>query len=259
MTTTRWQFETIPSRARQAQVVIAVFGRGPLGEGEPLDARVGRTITRAADPRWFDQWRTGSLRAIAEADLGARLAALDEADHVHLIAIEVAAPRDLGYLQEAWAIARRLVARGAAVLLDVQAMRYLEGRALPPADAPLDVAREVRRVFEASSQRPDQAHALHTRGMRKFGAPDSIALCSEPDTRLVGHALGRLAEAVALGVELAVPRHAVEVAPGLTWYVVEDEHGLGELLQLNNRARVVVDEQGHDLVGVLGRLPRGTE
>jgi hypothetical protein len=31
------------------------------------------------------------------------------------------------------------------------------------------------------------------------------------------------------------------------------------LLQLNNEARVIVDERGHDLVEVLARIPRGTE
>ena len=33
----------------------------------------------------------------------------------------------------------------------------------------LDVAREVRVVFETSPMRGSSAHALHTRGMRKFG------------------------------------------------------------------------------------------
>jgi hypothetical protein len=44
--------------------------------------------------------------------------------------------------------------------------------------------------------------------------------------------------------------------PGVTWVVVPDEHRLAELLQLNNTARVIVDSDGHDLLGVADRLRR---
>jgi hypothetical protein len=110
----------------------------------------------------------------------------------------------------------------------------------------------VRVVYETSTGRPDRAHALHTRGLRKFGAPDLVALCTDADVPLVGQAISELAEEVARGTDLATPRHAVEVAPGVRWIVVEDEHRLGELLQLNNEARVLVDDRGHDLMGVAG-------
>ncbi|MGN6109324.1 MAG: hypothetical protein ACTHU0_29725 [Kofleriaceae bacterium] len=217
-----------------------------------------RTIAREADPAWFDAWRSGALRAIAERDLGARLAELDAADHLHLIVADVEAPADLGYLQAAWGFARAAVAAGASIVLDVHAATFHAGEALPPADAALDVSHEVRTVFETSAGRARHPHALHTRGMRKFGAPDLIALCSDADAPLVGHALAELAGLVAGGTELALPRHAIELAAGVTWYAVEDEHRLADLLQLDNRARVVVDGAGHDLVGVIGRLPRAT-
>lgn len=252
MTIAPWLFAHPPTTRRRAQVVLAVFGRGAPDTAE------ARTIARADDPGWFDAWRTGSLRAIAERDLGDAIAALDAADHVHLIQVEVDGPADLTYLQAAWARARHLVARGGDVVLDVHAMTFTPGHALPPADAALDVAREVRTIYETSALGADRAHALHTRGLRKFGAPDLIALCTDADARLVGRIMAELAKALAGGVDVTSPRHGVGVAPGISWNLVDDEHGLAELLQLNNRARVLVDETGHDLVGVIGRLPRPT-
>lgn len=265
-----WTFASPPVPPRRADVVLAVFGTTPLdvavldraavGIPAGVDPPVVRTVLRATDPAWFDAWRTGSLRAIAERDLGADgLGALDAADRVHMITAAVTAPADLGYLQAAWGLARHALAQGATTVLDVHAMTYRAAAALADPGAPLDVAREVRRVYETSTTGPDLPHALHTRGLRKFGAPDLIALCGDADVRLVGHALAALADRVARGVSLVLARHPVDVAPGVIWYAVPDEHGLGDLLQLGNAARVLVDERGHDLVGVLGRIPRGSE
>lgn len=263
-----WHFDTQPARTRAPEVVFFVFGSGPLGgdvtlsltdygapSADAIEQCTLRTIERAAEPAWFDAWRHGSLRAIAEGDLGERIGELDAADHVHMIASRPASATDLSYLQAAWALVRYLAERGASVVLDAHAMRYITGDKLHAADAPLDVAREVRVVYETNSTRPDKAHALHTRGMRKFGAPDLVALCTDADARFVAHAMTELADQVARGTDLATPRHALQIAPGVTWVAVEDQHRLGELLQLNNEARVIVDEAGHDLVGVLGRLP----
>lgn len=267
--TAPWQFSVSPTRPRDPHVVMFVFGRGPLrGDielstskyGAPSQAALAackvQTIARAQDPAWFDGWRTGSLRAIATQDLGTELAALDAADHVHVVACEPRGAADLSYLQGVWALVRYLVDGGATVALDAMAMAYTPAAAVPAAGAALDLGREVRVVFETDSTRSDRAHALHTRGMRKFGAPDLIALCSDGDVELVGTAMRELADRVARGTDLQTPRHAVEVAPGIRWFAVEDEHRLGALLQLNNEARVLVDEAGHDLVGVAAPRPR---
>jgi hypothetical protein len=248
--------------------MLFVFGTGALRDDVPLSpSRFGapsqearamcevRRIERAAAPAWFDGWRKGSLRAIAEQDLKGQLAALDAADHVHLIDCRPGPVSDLAYLQAAWAHARHLAARGAAVVLDAHAMAFTSAAALPAADAALDVKREVRVIYETDSSRADQAHALHTRGMRKFGAPDLIALCTDADVPLVAHAIGELADKVARGTDLAA-KHAIDLAAGVRWVAVEDEHRLGDVLQLNNEARVIVDERGHDLMGVMSRLPR---
>lgn len=268
--TERWTFAQPPAHPRAPHVMLVAFTRGPLGGDVPLSAQTFgatqdalaacelRTIERGADPAWFDGWRQGSLRAIAKADLGDDLAALDAADHAHVILSEPAAAADLAYLQAAWALARYAAARGAAVVVDVHAMTYYPAARLQSAGEPLDVAREVRVIYETDSQRADGAHALHTRGMRKFGAPDLVALCTDIDARFVAHAVGELADTVARGTDLATPKHVVQVAPGVIWFAVEDEHRLAAILQLNNEARVIVDEAGHDLIGVLGRLPRPT-
>ncbi|MBA3459390.1 MAG: hypothetical protein H0T46_05480 [Deltaproteobacteria bacterium] len=251
---------------RHANVTLVVFGptpaeltmsRAQLGDvdAKAIEACDVRMIRRVADPGWFDAWRSGSLRAIATKDLG-DTSLLDAAEQLHVVSTDVDDPAGHGYLEAAWALARYLVARGATTVLDVHAMVFTAGAGLPAADAPLDVAREVRVVYETDSTRPDQAHAIHTRGMKKFGAPDLVALCSDADVPLISAAISELAETVARGAELGTPRHRVEVMPGVHWVVVPDEHGLGALLQLNNAARVIVDSDGHDLVGVAARLRR---
>jgi hypothetical protein len=257
---TSWQFSTPPTRPRSPEVVLVVFGRGPLTGPLELPAAAAelcelRTIDRRIAPDWFDAWRGGSLRQIAEKDLGPQLAELDASDHAHVITSSPQAPTDLAYLQAAWAVARALAARGASLVLDAHAMTYLPAAKLPAADAALDVGREVRVVYETDSTRADGAHALHTRGLRKFGAPDLIALCTDADASLVGHAIAELADAMARGTDLATPKHAVRVAPSVTWVAIEDEYELGALLQLNNEARVLVDVAGNHLAGVLGRIP----
>lgn len=264
-----WTFATPPATSRRASVMLVVFSTGPLLPEEAMpfsQAAFGipaasaslceafdmQTVERARDPRWFDGFRSGSLRGIAERDLGgATLHTLDAADHAHVVRAEIEAPSDLGYLQVAWAYARYLVARGGRCVLDMMAIRWIAGDALPPPEAKLDVGREVQIIYETDSTRPDHAHALHTRGMRKFGVPDLVALCADADADLVSQVIAQLAGAIARGAEIETPRHAVEVAGGTIWYLVDDEHGLAGLLNLNNEARILVDDTGHDLVGIL--------
>jgi hypothetical protein len=264
-----WKLASVPAKPRKPSVMLFVFGNGPLRDdvemslsrfGAPSAAAVEscavQTVTRATDPRWFDAWRSGSLRTIAEQDLGNAIAALDASDHVHVIACEPAVVADLTYLLGVWALVRYSIARGGTIVLDAHAMTYRPADKVQPAGEGLDVRREVRVIFETDSTRSDRAHALHTRGMRKFGAPDLVALCSDSDVPLVGEAITELADQVARGTDLASPRHALEIAAGVRWVAVADEHGLAELLQLNNDARILVDEMGHDLVGVVGRVQR---
>jgi hypothetical protein len=258
-----WTFATAPARPRQPEVVLIAFSTGPLTDdaanaAEPsapaaaLDAVDVRTIEARHDPGWFAGWRSGSLRAIAQADLGGELSAIDAADRLHLISTAPTGPTDLGYLQAAWVVARPLVARGATVVLDVHAMTYRRGPEVLP-DTGFDVRREVRTVFETAAERPGGAHALHTRGMRKLGAPDLVALCTDADAEVIGAVMMQIAGALAGGADLH-PAQTIEVDPAMTWRVIDDEHGLAGLLQLNNQARVLVDDTGAHLMGIAARL-----
>jgi hypothetical protein len=247
-----WAFATAPEVPRRPEVILAAFSTGPLAEADA--AADVRTIEARLDPAWFAGWRSGSLRAIAEADLDGALGALDAADRIHLVSAAPDGPTDLGYLQAAWAQARSLVARGATTVLDVHAMTYRQGAALIAADASFDVRREVRIIFETSSERPDGAHALHTRGMRKFGAPDLVALCTDVDVDLVGAVMTQLMIAVAGGSDLRAGHQAIDLDPALTWQVVDDDFGLANLLALNNDARVLVGDDGAHLMGAAARL-----
>src|SRR4051812_25324062 len=104
---TVWTFATPPATPRSPEVVLVAFASGPLqGSAElsaeklgapkaALEACTLQTIERRMDPRWFDAWRSGSLRHIAETDLGADLANLDAADHAHVIVSTAEAPADL--------------------------------------------------------------------------------------------------------------------------------------------------------------------
>ncbi|MBL8623981.1 MAG: hypothetical protein JNK64_21920 [Myxococcales bacterium] len=266
---TAWPWRD-PAPTRQPHAMLVVFADGPLADDVPMSlARFGvpraeligeldvRTIPRGVDPAWFDGWRAGSLRAIATTDLGDALPALDRAAELHVVIAQPSAPADLGYLQALWGVARWMVARGASIVLDVHAHRFLRGDALPAADAPFDADREVRLVFETDSTRTDRAHALHTRGLRKFGAPELVALCGQADAPLVSSVVSQVAAAVAGGAELARPRHGVDVSTTETWWIVDDRDGLAELLQLNNAARVMLDGRGQHLVGAAARLRDG--
>jgi len=262
-----WTFTTTPTAPRRPEVILVAFSRGPLADdaavslsefGAPADASIAavdvRTIEARQDPAWFAGWRSGSLRAIAEGDLGGDLSALDAADRIHMIAVAPVAPADLGYLQTAWAVARYLVKRGATLVLDVHAMTYRPAAAMPAADAGFDARREVRIIFETSAERPDGAHALHTRGLRKFGAPDLVALCTDADVDVVGAVMTQTMLAVAGGAELRTGHQAIDLDQSMTWQVVDDDHGLAGLLQLNNEARVLVDDEGDHLMGIAARL-----
>jgi hypothetical protein len=247
----RWAFATAPTTPRHPHVLLIAFSTGPLAGGPAPSGAEVRTIHARQDLGWFAGWRSGSLRAIAERDLGGALAALDAADHLHLVAVAPEAPADLTYLQAAWAVIDSLVARGATTVLDVHAMTYRPASALAAAGSAFDVRREVRIVFETSAERPDGAHALHTRGMRKFGAPDLVALCSDGDVEAVGAVMTELMTASAGGADL---RTGPLDLGATSWHLISDLHGLGGLLQLGNEARVLVDSHGVHLMGIAARL-----
>lgn len=252
MTAARWTFDTPPAAPRAAQVMLLVFGEGARSTPAVAGVEV-RPLPRAADPAWFDAWRAGSIRAVAERDLG-DLTALDRADHVHVVVAEPSAALDLAHLQGAWTAARALFEAGATAALDVHALTWRTAATAPDPSVPPDLDRELRLVFEGAGGRADGAYPLHTRGLRKFGAPDLVALCSPGDAALVGDMARQLAHAMARGLDLSRPRHALALGDAATWYAVDDVRGLAALIGLQNEARVLVDEEGRHLAGVAGRI-----
>ena len=82
--TAPWQFATTPTTPRRPSVMLLVFGSGPLLDEDMIPLSLSRfgaasadslttstikTVPRDADTRWYDAWRSGSLRNIATQDL----------------------------------------------------------------------------------------------------------------------------------------------------------------------------------------------
>ena len=135
-----------------------------------------RRLPREADPAWFDGFRQGSLRNVAELALG-NLRALDAATEVTVIITSRPDAGALAHLQAAWAIAKWTVARGATVVLDAQANRYWSAAELDdwPANRPFALSSDINVVVEAEGANA-VASAIHTRGLAKFGRPDLVTL-----------------------------------------------------------------------------------
>lgn len=170
--------------------------------------------------------------------------------------MSVVSPGDFGYLQAAWAIARWFVERGATVVLDPHAGKFLgaeQVRAVSP-DARFDVQRELLVVIETDARTPGGDHVLHTRGMRKLGRPDLVAFIGPDDVRAAAEVVRQLSSAIGDGPLPVGPRHGVDVTDRVTLYLVPDSVGMAETLGLNNDALLLVDEQGGSLRGLADRL-----
>lgn len=165
---------------------LFVFAPGPLKTGVPMSAAhfglpAGdvmkhvevREIPRAADPGWFDGFRGGSLRNIAQEQLK-DLKDLDAAGLMVAVLISRPDVADLAHLQAGWAVAQWLVARGATVLLDAQTNRFWKGEEVAdwPASRPFALSSDVNVVVEGEPTAPSAR--IHTRGMQKFGRPDLV-------------------------------------------------------------------------------------
>ena len=199
----------------EAEVALFAFSRGELPEDVPFSmSRFGApsreaaaaldvtTIARQADPAWFDTWRSGPLRQMAERDLP-DLAELDAADHVHVVRLSASDPKDLVHLQTAWAAAKWLAERGASTVLDAHAGRFWPRDALIALDPRREVSiqNEVTIVAESDEMR-GFGYAIHTRGMRKFGRRDVAMAAKEPGDPMAASIVHQLAKAQMLGESL---------------------------------------------------------
>ncbi len=208
-----------PSPAeRTAEVMLVCFAVAPLADGvklvakdfglpslESVDLIDASIVERESNEEWFDGWRTGALRAVAEKDLGKSLAALDEADLAVVLKATLDDPPDFGYLQACWGLARWFVARGASVVLDAFAARFWRGEVLAkkPLTAGLDIRHEINMIFETDVTEPNEGHCLHTRGLGKLARPDLVTVVRREDADPVAEVMWQLAELIATGANPA--------------------------------------------------------
>ena len=200
-----------PPDEHVAEIVLVCFSQGPLRDmpfrvdlyGLPSKESFSladiRAHRREDDAAWFDNWRTGAAGIVAKDHLGERIADLEAADTCQTISVSVIPGGDFGYLQAAWAIARYLVDRGATVVLDVHAARYLEGSKIRSVPVSFDVQRELLTVIESDPRTPGGDHIIHTRGMRKLGRPDLGALVGPEDVRVAASLIRQLTNAIGDG------------------------------------------------------------
>lgn len=249
-----------------SEVFLVCFSDGPLAADVPLQSnRFGLPSAEAAtrveirrhvrhdDPVWFDGWRNDSLLAVARQDLGPTSNALVEAAECHTLVASAEDSADLVHLQACWACARWLVARGATVVLDAHAVTFLPAAAVAgvPPDAPFDIRREVRLVYETDATLPRGGHVLHTRGLRKLGRPDLLAVVGPEDVELVSGVIWQVAAGMADGWSPA-QRHGLDLDDRLTLYLVADDSSLPARLGLNNDALRLVQNESDDLIGLQG-------
>jgi hypothetical protein len=233
-------------------VRLFCFSRGPLRDDPPLVAETYgipsgeaiegvdvRTVAWGDDPTWFDNWRSGPLRAVAAHQIGLDHQALEEATYCHSIEIAREDPSDLGYLQGAWGIAQCLVDRGVTTILDLDAARWHRGHDVRgwAADRPFGVDREVWIVADGP--------LVHTRGMAKFGRPDLLVPEVEPaDREGAAMVLRSLATALALGRVMRAGETTTVGPSAMMRLLPYRPGGLLPEVHLNNAGLVLADVDG---------------
>jgi hypothetical protein len=165
----------------------------------PVSALRVNLVQEADQPEWFDGWRRGPLRTVAAVQ-NIDMSVVDAATCCYVIDIDVDDPIDLSHLQLAWAVASSIARAGTVTVLDVHAATWHAGSdvaALPP-DRPLVIQHEISITAETEPS-PGFGHAVHTRGMIKFGRPDLIAGVPADRIRETGQILNHLARMLATG------------------------------------------------------------
>ena len=237
----------------RASIVLFAFSTDPLATDIELSAaRFGvpsrdaiagadvQTHARDEDPQWFDELRTGGLRAIADGDLP-DAGRLDTARYCHSIQVDLDDPPDLGHLQAAWAVAGWLVSRGCFAVLDAHACRWLDQAtvtALVPR-RPFGLDAEVRFMFE-NQPTPGFGHAMHTRGMVKFARPDLICGVTPNEARLLERVLRRLAQMSADGAVVTVGQRMRADEQHIFRTVAYEPDVNAPQVNLNNEALLIV-------------------
>jgi hypothetical protein len=249
----------------RTSVFFVCFGKAPLSD-LPLDsARFGlpdaglarqvdlREHRRATSRQWFEDWWAGPFGVMAEQDLGDDLALLTTSDACYTLKLDLPDHPDLAPIQTAWAMARWLCARGAAVVLDVHAFRYRSAADLDRLDfAAADAQREVKLVLETDATR-DGLHLMHTRGLCKFARPELSCFVQPDDASLMGRVLNQLGRTVMEGALASQLRLRLADGLELVTRPVEDQ-GLVDSLGLES-AVSLVRADGASLGGIARLVP----
>lgn len=194
-----------------------VLGAGPelvlrdaVPREAPVDALDFRVHRYADSPEWIDGWRTGALRNIAAQQLE-DLGRLDVASCCYSITVTAEDPADLTHLQLAWAVASMVVKAGAFATLDAYAANWLPGQAVASLSPhrPFTIQQEVSLIGE-SEPTAGFGHAVHTRGMIKFGRPDLVTGVPADRIEQTGRILNHLAWMLAEG-RVLVPGQQISV------------------------------------------------
>lgn len=181
------------------EVLTGLDLAGTVPSTAPVDALDVRLHRHAESPEWVDGFRTGPLRNLAERELP-DLRLLDAATCCYSIQVRVQDPADLTHLQLAWAVATAACRSGATAVLDVFAHDWSSAEAIAGLDPrrPFTVLREISVVAEADPS-PGFGHAVHTRGMAKFGRPDLVMGVPKDQLGEAAEILNHLARMLAEG------------------------------------------------------------
>jgi hypothetical protein len=138
-------------------------------------------------------------------------------------------------------MARWLVARGAAVVLDVFPIRYWTAAAIAAQDptAPFDPEREVAILCEVEPAAASATgHVVHTRGLGKLARPDLVAITEPARIREAADVIAELVARLADGY-MPTDGEVVELEARRALLVPAPRGSIAEALHLNNDAWLV--------------------
>ncbi|MEU4154883.1 hypothetical protein [Actinoplanes sp. NPDC026670] len=217
------------------EVLTGLDLTGVVPAGAPVDALDVRLHRHSENPEWVDGFRSGPLRDLAARELP-DLRLIDDATCCYSIQVRRPDPADLTHLQLAWAVAAAASRAGATAVLDVIAHDWSLASSIAALDPhrPFTVLREISVVAE-SEETPGFGHAVHTRGMLKFGRPDLVMGVPQDGigdaAQILNHLAGMLAEGHVLspGQQLRINgERALTIVPYTPNDLVPDVQLIGE-------------------------------
>jgi hypothetical protein len=206
-----WPRPFFKASEQRTSIFFVCFGKGALAD-LPLDqmrfglpgSEIASQVElfqhqRSTARQWFEDWWASSFGVIAEQDLGEDMPLLTTSDNCFTLKLDLPDQPDLAPIQTVWALSRWLCARGASVVLDVQAFRYRTREDVEKLGfEEADVLRDVKLVLETDATQGD-LHLMHTRGLCKFARPELTCFVTPDDASVSGRVLNQIARALMEG------------------------------------------------------------